>query len=232
MAIGHMKTSQNGIDLIKQFEGCRLTAYKDIVGVWTIGYGHTGSDVYSGLKITQAKAESLLKADLERFEKGVNRLDYIYDFNQNEFDALVSFSYNLGVGCLNQLTNNGMRSRQTIRSKWKAYCNAGGKYSQGLYNRRAKELELFNKGNLSTVEPYLIPDGSCVLKYNTTRHDLVKDLQRALNDFAGFNLQVDGKFGPNTRKAVMELQKRSGYLVVDGKYGKNTAAYLIKLARS
>jgi peptidoglycan hydrolase-like protein with peptidoglycan-binding domain len=71
-----------------------------------------------------------------------------------------------------------------------------------------------------------------VLKYNTTRHDDVKDLQRALNDFAGFSLVVDGKFGPATRKAVMELQKRSGYLVVDGKYGKNTAAYLIKLARS
>lgn len=232
MAIGKMKISQNGIELIKMFEGCRLTAYKDIVGVWTIGYGHTGSDVYSGLKITQAKAESLLKSDLERFEKGVNRLDYIYDFNQNEFDALVSFSYNLGVGCLNQLTNNGMRSRSTIRSKFKAYCNAGGKFNQGLYNRRVAELELFNKGTISTVEPYLIPDGSCLLKYNTSRHELVKDLQRALNDFAGFSLVIDGKYGPETRKAVMELQKRSGYLVIDGKYGKNTAAYLIKLARS
>ena len=68
-----MKTSENGIELIKKFEGCKLTAYRDPVGVLTIGYGHTG-DVKEGQKITQKKAEDLLKKDLEKFETGVNLL--------------------------------------------------------------------------------------------------------------------------------------------------------------
>lgn len=87
-------TSQQGIDRIKKFESCRLTAYQDAAGVWTIGYGHTGS-VYAGMQISQEQAEDLLKEDLKRFEAAVNR--YVTGaLTQGRFDALVSFSFNVG----------------------------------------------------------------------------------------------------------------------------------------
>ena len=89
-----MKTSQTGIDLIKQFEGCVLTAYKCPAGVWTIGYGHTAG-VKQGQRITAAQAESYLRSDLEKYEKKVDKYSR-YGWNQNEFDALVSFAYNIG----------------------------------------------------------------------------------------------------------------------------------------
>ena len=91
-----MKISKQGLELIKSFEGCRLKAYQDIGGVWTIGYGHT-DNVKSGDIITQKKADELLLKDLERFEKHVNTYVPIYDFNQNQYDALVSFAFNIGI---------------------------------------------------------------------------------------------------------------------------------------
>ena len=92
-----MELSKRGLELIKSFEGCRLTAYQCAAGVWTIGYGHT-SGVKKGDKITQDQADSFLKADCSRFVKHVNEINnkYHYGFNQNEFDALCSFCYNIG----------------------------------------------------------------------------------------------------------------------------------------
>ncbi|PRP68676.1 muraminidase, partial [Chromobacterium amazonense] len=84
-----MKTSSQGIGLIQKFEGLRLTAYKDMVGVLTIGYGHTGPDVTPGLTITQPRAVALLQQDLAKFEVGVSRLVKV-QLRQNQFDALVS----------------------------------------------------------------------------------------------------------------------------------------------
>lgn len=138
-----MKISTAGINLIKSFEGCRLTAYKCPAGVWTIGYGHTGSDVKEGLKITQAKATSLLKKDLERFEKNVSKYDAKYHFNQNQFDALVAFAFN--IGSIDQLTANGTRTIKQISEKMLAYNKAGGKVLAGLVRRRRAEQDLFNK---------------------------------------------------------------------------------------
>ena len=97
-----MKTSQNGINLIKKYEGCRLTAYKCPAGLWTIGYGHT-KNVKSGQKITQKQAENFLKQDLKTFEKGVEKAVKVR-LNQNQFDALVSFAYNCGLGALKTST--------------------------------------------------------------------------------------------------------------------------------
>ena len=92
-------TSQNGIELIKSFEGCRLTAYKAVSTeqYYTIGYGHYGSDVYAGMTITQSQAEDMLKNDLKKYEGYVNTFlnNNGIDVNQNQFDALVSFTYNL-----------------------------------------------------------------------------------------------------------------------------------------
>ncbi len=137
-----MKISKIGLDLIKKFEGCRLTAYADIAGVWTIGYGHTGKDVVPGLTITQEHADALLAKDVEKFESKVMKYDPIYNWTQCEFDALVSFAYN--IGSIDALTANGTRDRQTIRSSLLMYRKAGGKVVKGLERRRCLELARFN----------------------------------------------------------------------------------------
>lgn len=135
-----MKTSQKGIYLIKKYEGCVLTAYKCPAGVYTIGYGHT-EGVYPGQKITREEAESFLKKDLKRFEDHVNAYNKKYNFNQNQFDALVSFAYN--IGSIDQLTQNGTRSKYQIADMMLEYIKAGGTILPGLINRRREERQLF-----------------------------------------------------------------------------------------
>ncbi|MCI8786877.1 MAG: lysozyme [Eubacterium sp.] len=139
------KISNSGIKLIKKFEGCRLSAYQDAVGVITIGYGWTkpidGNPLTMDTKITQSKAESLLKKGLEAYESKVNKYDAKYRFNQNQFDALVSFAYN--IGSIDQLTANGTRSLSAIAEKIPAYNKAGGRILSGLTSRRNAEKQLF-----------------------------------------------------------------------------------------
>lgn len=136
-----MKISDKGLDLIKKFEGCKLTAYRCPAGVLTIGYGHTGADVKEGQKITQKKANELLKADVEKFEKHVNTYKKYYRFTQNEFDALVSFAFN--IGNINQLTKYGKRNKGIIADKILQYTKAGGKTLSGLVKRRRAEHDMF-----------------------------------------------------------------------------------------
>ena len=231
MAIGKMKISPEGLQLIKDFEGCRLTSYKCAAGVWTIGYGHTGKDVRIGMNITKSQAEALLLKDLERFEKNVNMFDHIYDFNQNEFDALVSFAFQ--IGSINQLTANGTRTRKTIADKIPAYCNVNGRFNQGVYNRRLKEKALFTKNakQAATIENnYFIPDVKAKGPYIKlrSRGEKVKNLQMAMNDLFHSGLDVDGKFGPNTENALKVIQKKAG-LTPDGIYGPKTEAYFLKV---
>lgn len=137
-----MELSKRGLELIKSFEGCRLTAYQCAAGVWTIGYGHT-SGVKKGDKITQDQADAFLKSDCSRFVKHVNEINdkYHYGFNQNEFDALVSFAYN--IGNIKQLTMNGQRNKFQIGYNMQFYVNAGGKKLAGLVRRRAAEYKLY-----------------------------------------------------------------------------------------
>lgn len=147
-----MKISENGINLIKEFEGMRLTAYKCPAGVWTIGIGHTGKvdgkPICSGMTITKEKAIELLKKDLSRFEKCVEKYNDIYNWTQNEFDALVSFAYN--VGSINQLTASGTRNKTMIANSILLYNKAGGKELTGLTRRRKAEQALFLKSSSST----------------------------------------------------------------------------------
>lgn len=133
-------TSQTGVDLIKKFEGCHLQAYKCPAGVWTIGYGHTNG-VKAGQTITSAQAELYLKEDLKKFENKVNKYDSKYNWLQNEFDALISFAYN--IGSIDQLTANGTRSKSVIADKLLLYNKAGGRALSGLTKRRYAERELF-----------------------------------------------------------------------------------------
>lgn len=143
-----MKLSDKGIDLIKSFEGLRLSAYKCVQSEkhYTIGYGHYGADVKPDMTITQKKAEKLLRADCKRFVAHVNAYVRQYrklgiEINQNQFDALVSFAYN--VGSIDQLTAKGTRSMENIANKMLLYNRSGGKVLAGLTKRREKERALF-----------------------------------------------------------------------------------------
>ena len=144
------KISQNGINLIKEFEGCYLNAYQDSVGVWTIGYGITNADkditgttIYKGLKITQEQADKWLEDALnEIYVPKVIKYNSIYNWTQNELDALVSYCYN--IGNIKGLTDNGTRSKQEISDDFMNHNKAGGKVLNGLTRRRKAEKELFD----------------------------------------------------------------------------------------
>lgn len=156
----NMKISQVGVDLIKEFEGCSLTAYKATSSeqYYTIGYGHYGADVSAGMKITQKQAEDMLKSDLVRFEKNVNDFlsQYSITINQNQFDALVSFTYNLGniwkkydTFDLKTYLINGVSkySDEQVTAAFTRWNRAGGKVLEGLTRRRKAEASLFLHGN-------------------------------------------------------------------------------------
>jgi lysozyme len=134
-----------GFKLITSFEGCRLTSYKDQVGVWTIAYGHTGADVGPNMVIDQNKADALLESDLSKFENGVSDLVEI-EINDNQFSALVCFSYNLGLGALKsshllKYVNDLMFERAA--EEFPKWSRAGGQEIEGLLRRRLAEQSLF-----------------------------------------------------------------------------------------
>lgn len=140
-----MKTSQKGIDLIKHFEGCRLKAYRDIIGVWTIGYGHTGLDVSPNLVINQEQAESLLKKDLVNFEENLSKM-ITTELNQNQFDAIMDFTYNVGLGNFQRSTlckKINERNFKAATDQFERWSRAGGNVIPNLIKRRTKEKELF-----------------------------------------------------------------------------------------
>lgn len=137
-----MNISQSGLNLIKTFEGCKLQAYQDSGKVWTIGYGHTNG-VVPGMHITQEIADEFLKEDLKNAEKYVNAYDHIYKFNQNQFDALVSFTYNAGAGNLKKLLTSGTKPIELVHKDLLNCCvRAKGILLKGLVRRRNAEYNL------------------------------------------------------------------------------------------
>jgi lysozyme len=144
-----MQTSDKGIALIKQFEGCKLTAYQDSVGIWTIGYGWTqpvdGKPIRAGMTIKQETAERLLKTGLVSYESDVSRLVKV-GLTQGQFDALVSFTYNLGARSLStstllrQLNAGDYTGAADEFLRWN---KAGGEVLNGLTRRREAERALF-----------------------------------------------------------------------------------------
>lgn len=144
-----MQTSEKGIALIKQFEGCKLTAYQDSVGIWTIGYGWTqpvdGKPIRAGMTIKQETAERLLKTGLVSYESDVSRLVKV-GVTQEQFDALVSFTYNLGARSLS--TSTLLRKLNAgdyagAADEFLRWNKAGGKVLNGLTRRREAERALF-----------------------------------------------------------------------------------------
>lgn len=138
-------TSRNieqAIELITKFEGFSSTVYLCPAGVLTLGYGHTGG-VKCGDTITKEHALVLLKLDLQIVQEKVEEYDSIYHWTNNEYNALLSFGYNLGTGSIDQLTNHGNRTKEIIAKKMLLYCNANGEQLPGLVNRRKEEQKLF-----------------------------------------------------------------------------------------
>ena len=136
-----------GLALIQQFEGCRLTAYKPVPTetYWTIGWGHYGPDVREGQTITQAQADAMLAADCQRFADAVDNPAYCpltAQLNANQRDALISFTFNCGAGCLKTLCKG--RTLPQICTAMALYNKSGGKPLAGLTRRRKAEQELFN----------------------------------------------------------------------------------------
>lgn len=144
-----MQISDQGIALIKKFEGCELKAYQDAVGVWTVGYGWTqlvdGKRITEETSITQRTAERLLRCGVVQYEQGVNRL-LKAGVTQGQFDALVSFAYNVGVRALGTSTllkklNAG--DVQGAADEFMNWTKAGGMQLSGLFTRRTAERALF-----------------------------------------------------------------------------------------
>lgn len=145
-----MHTNERGIALIKSFEGCELTAYRCPTGHWTIGFGSMGSHVKPGMVITQPEAEMLLKRDLARFETGVNAMVEGVPTTSDQFSAMVSFAFNLGLASLLKSTLLKKHRARDYKGaseqflKW----NHGRKNGQlvvmpGLTRRRAAEARLY-----------------------------------------------------------------------------------------
>ena len=141
-----MKLGERGTEILKYFEGCKLTAYQDSVGVWTIGYGHT-KGVFDGMTITQEEADQMLLTELEEYEGYIEDMVTV-PLTQNQFDALVVWIYNLGPTnfknstLLKELNAGNYNAAGQEITRWN---KAGGKVLAGLVKRREAEAELFNE---------------------------------------------------------------------------------------
>ena len=213
--MANKRIGQAGLALIKQYEGCRLAAYRCAAGVWTIGYGHTAG-VHSGMTITQAQADAYLQQDIAKFEGYVNNPAYVpitANLNQNQFDALVSFAFNLGAGNLRKLCKG--RTAAQIAQAMTQYCKANGKVLAGLRRRRAAEQALFNK-----------PVSAATPAQNQNTEDY--NMQTIKKGSKGKSVKVwqiiigvaaDGIFGSGTESATKTWQSKHG-LAADGIVGK------------
>lgn len=218
--MANRKIGQAGLALIKQFEGCRLAAYQCSAGVWTIGYGHTAG-VHKGMKITQAQAEEYLKHDVAKFEKYVNNPSYVPftdKLNQNQFDALVSFAFNLGQGNVKKLCTG--RVMNQIPSAMQQYCKAAGKTLPGLQRRRKAEAALYNKKVESCT-------GATTTTVKETEDYKMNTIKKGSKGNAVKVWQIiigttaDGNFGSGTESMTKTWQKNHG-LTADGIVGKNS----------
>lgn len=213
--MANKRIGQAGLALIKQYEGCRLAAYRCAAGVWTIGYGHTAG-VHSGMTITQAQADAYLQQDIAKFEGYVNNPAYVpitEQLNQNQFDALTSFAFNLGAGNLRKLCKG--RTAAQIARAMPSYNKAAGKVLAGLTRRRKAEQALFNKAVSCT--------GTTTTSTNTEDYNM-KTIKKGSKGNAVKVWQIiigvtpDGKFGSGTESTTRDWQESHG-LTVDGTVG-------------
>jgi lysozyme len=137
--------SDEGLALTKSFEGLRLEAYKDSGGIWTVGYGHTGPDLLAGMKISQADADMMLRADLSVAVACVNR-GVTEEISQPQFDAMVDFCFNVGRGNFLQsslLRKVNVGDLEGAAAQFLLWVNIAGRKSDGLVRRRKAEHAMF-----------------------------------------------------------------------------------------
>ena len=233
---GSKHIDREGIKLLTTFERCELTAYNDGGGVWTIGYGHTGEDVYPGLTISQTEAEELLSGDLEKFESYVEDAVEV-QLNDNQFSALVCFCFNVGPGTegfggstLLKLLNEG--NYQAAVNQFPVWNKVDGEPWLGLTRRRLAERSLFlgkpwqsflsyeGTGEEVTQETISETSRTLTLTDPVMQGKDISQVQEALKK-AGINLEPDGFFGDDTDKAVRQFQNQKG-LTADGVVGAQT----------
>jgi len=211
-----VKISTAGLDLIKQFEGLRLTAYECAAGVWTIGWGHTGKDAVPGKTITKDRAEQILRIDVRRFEDAVNLLITV-PLNQQQFDALVSFTFNCGVGALEESTlrkrlNKGEDPNTVAREELPKWVKAGSKTLPGLVERREKEVELFTSGQpiikKETID--IISSRATQLKKEPVQSTLLPNHQKV-------SIKENRSY-----KGVEVLEKKDGHTKINLPWGAGT----------
>lgn len=205
-----MKISENGLKLIIDFEGFCPKATKAVKTekYYTIGYGHYGKDVDENQTITKEQALLLLKKDMKRFETKVMKYNNFYNFTQNEFDALVSFAYN--VGNIDQLTAKGTRTKKEIADAMLLYIKSGGNVLDGLRKRRTKERELFLNCSKSNFYP----------KYNGASKDI---------DIVLSSIGVESSFYGNYKKRI-PLAKVNGIKNYTGNLSDNMKLLLLAKA--
>ena len=144
-----MEYSKQGLALTEGFESCRLTAYQDLKGIWTIGWGHTGPEVVEGLVWTQNQADMALAEDMNYAERMVNSMVTV-ELTQGQYDALVDFAFNLGCNAekgstLLKLVNEG--DMDAAANEFEKWDHASGQVVAGLLRRRLAEKEEFNDEN-------------------------------------------------------------------------------------
>ncbi len=195
-----MKMTQDGIELIKQFEGFRAKAYRDAVGVWTIGYGHTSlagkPEVTSSLKISRDEASEILRKDVEMFARGVDA-EVKVQLSDAQFFALLSFAYNVGLGNFKSssvLAAVNRRDFEMVPRRLALWNKAGGQVLPGLVKRRAAEATLFMAGSKAenTGLPVDVPKGKPVAQSKTVWSAMAAMLLAVLQfwTFATFKLSL------------------------------------------
>lgn len=246
-----LHTSAPGFTVLRSNEGKALKAYKDVVGVWTIGFGQTnadgkflGIDIKAGLVITEAQAEQLLqRAVTERYEPAVRKA-MGPDARQQDFDAGVDFHYNSGaITRASWVKSFVAKNIPAIHSQLMSWNKAGGKTLAALTRRRNREWEMINTGNYGpegkgfrvvngsvpapAPEPAAVPPIATLgmLALNDSGPE-VTDLQHTLIAIGYTDVGTEGVFGPVTASAVTDFQKRHPQLRADGKVGPATRAAL------
>jgi len=229
---GSRRTNNEGFKLLTTFEGCRLDAYDDGVGVWTIGYGHT-KGIHEGMTITQAQAEQFLQEDLEIFESYVEDGIQV-DVNEDQFSALVCFCFNVGpegFGSSTLLRKLNAGDYQGAAEQFPVWNKGGGEPLLGLTRRRLAEQALFfSKPWL----PLLTYEGDGTISGQATAPRILKlvgpmmhgaDVRQVQEALLKAGLSVgdgaDGNFGNITDAAVKQFQKSKG-LTEDGIVGDQT----------
>lgn len=198
-----MNLGAKGIELIKSYEGCRLTAYKaiDTEEYFTIGWGHYGPDVKQGQSITQEQADKMFLEDVKIYSNAVDKYNSKYNFTKNQFDALTSFAYNCGVGALDNVMSF-CNNKKEIAEECKLYNKANGVVLAGLVKRREEEYNLFMsdyKEETTTSNNYTVKAGDTLsaiaLKYNTTVDNICKlnNISNPNKIYVGQVLKITGK---------------------------------------